>query len=102
MFSVSMSFVGSIFLHHGHQLMGTVVDMGSINASAVLYESRWPYLFFFLFNLIESPGLLEAILFANIRFHDTVSRGRVLNRFGNDFEGSYLFLLRLPSCLTYS
>ena len=27
------------------------------------------------------------MLFANIRFHDTVSRGRLLNRFGKDFEG---------------
>ena len=32
-------------------------------------------------------GLLEAVLFANIRFHDTISRGRLLNRFGKDFEG---------------
>ena len=31
--------------------------------------------------------LLETVLFANIRFHDTVSRGRLLNRFGKDFEG---------------
>lgn len=37
------------------------------------------------------PGLLEGILFANLRFHDTVSRGRLLNRFGKDFEGWYLF-----------
>jgi ABC-type multidrug transport system fused ATPase/permease subunit len=43
---------------------------GSIRASTVLYER-----------------MLEAILFANIRFHDTVSRGRLLNRFGKDFEG---------------
>lgn len=47
-----------------------VLYMGSINASAVLYKR-----------------LLEAVLFANIRFHDTISRGRVLNRFGKDFEG---------------
>ncbi len=32
-------------------------------------------------------GLLENVLFASIRFHDTVSRGRLLNRFGKDFEG---------------
>jgi len=32
-------------------------------------------------------GLLETVLFAHIRFHDTVSRGRLLNRFGKDFEG---------------
>jgi hypothetical protein len=48
-------------------------------------------------------GLLETVLFAQIRFHDTVSRGRkyvcyqqlhmlmwytgLLNRFGKDFEG---------------
>ncbi|KAG5641131.1 hypothetical protein DXG03_005945 [Asterophora parasitica] len=43
---------------------------GSINASTVLYKR-----------------LLETVLFANIRFHDTVSRGRLLNRFGKDFEG---------------
>ena len=34
-----------------------------------------------------SEELLEGVLFANIRFHDTVSRGRLLNRFGKDFEG---------------
>jgi len=27
------------------------------------------------------------VLFANICFHDTVSRGQLLNRFGKDFEG---------------
>ena len=43
---------------------------GSIRASTALYKR-----------------LLESVLFANIRFHDTVSRGRLLNRFGNDFEG---------------
>ncbi|KAG2008510.1 ATP-binding cassette transporter [Coprinopsis cinerea AmutBmut pab1-1] len=43
---------------------------GSIRASTVLYKK-----------------LLETVLFANIRFHDTVSRGRLLNRFGKDFEG---------------
>lgn len=43
---------------------------GSIRASHVLYRR-----------------LLETVLFANIRFHDTISRGRLLNRFGKDFEG---------------
>jgi ABC-type multidrug transport system fused ATPase/permease subunit len=43
---------------------------GSIRASSVLYKR-----------------LLESVLFAKIRFHDTVSRGRLLNRFGKDFEG---------------
>ncbi|KAF9531155.1 multidrug resistance-associated ABC transporter [Crepidotus variabilis] len=47
-----------------------VLYRGSIHASHVLYER-----------------LLENVLFANIRFHDTVSRGRLLNRFGKDFEG---------------
>lgn len=55
-------------------LIGTVrwfvLYRGSIQASHVLYRR-----------------LLEAVLFANIRFHDTVSRGRLLNRFGKDFEG---------------
>jgi hypothetical protein len=47
---------------------------GSIRASRVLYER-----------------LLESVLFADIRFHDTVSRGRLLNRFGKDFEGWFRF-----------
>ncbi|KAG6885741.1 hypothetical protein C0993_010568 [Termitomyces sp. T159_Od127] len=47
-----------------------VLYNGSIRASTVLYKK-----------------LLETVLFANIRFHDTVSRGRLLNRFGKDFEG---------------
>ncbi|EIW76959.1 multidrug resistance-associated ABC transporter [Coniophora puteana RWD-64-598 SS2] len=47
-----------------------VLYSGSIQASTVLYKR-----------------LLESVLFANIRFHDTVSRGRLLNRFGKDFEG---------------
>ncbi|RXW15952.1 hypothetical protein EST38_g9897, partial [Candolleomyces aberdarensis] len=46
-----------------------VLYHGSIRASIVLYER-----------------LLETVLFADIRFHDTVSRGRLLNRFGKDFE----------------
>ncbi|KZT70050.1 P-loop containing nucleoside triphosphate hydrolase protein [Daedalea quercina L-15889] len=47
-----------------------VIYHGGIHASTVLYKR-----------------LLEGVLFANIRFHDTVSRGRLLNRFGKDFEG---------------
>ncbi|EGO03880.1 hypothetical protein SERLA73DRAFT_84054 [Serpula lacrymans var. lacrymans S7.3] len=47
-----------------------VLYNGSIRASNVLYKR-----------------LLETVLFANIRFHDTISRGRLLNRFGKDFEG---------------
>jgi hypothetical protein len=46
-----------------------VLYHGSIHASKVLYQR-----------------LLETVLFAHIRFHDTVSRGRLLNRFGKDFE----------------
>ncbi|KAH8996013.1 ATP-binding cassette transporter [Lactarius akahatsu] len=47
-----------------------ILYTGSIRASTMLYKK-----------------LLETVLFANIRFHDTVSRGRLLNRFGKDFEG---------------
>ncbi|KAH8822793.1 P-loop containing nucleoside triphosphate hydrolase protein [Flagelloscypha sp. PMI_526] len=47
-----------------------VLFTGSIHASKTLYKK-----------------LLEAILFAQVRFHDTTSRGRILNRFGKDFEG---------------
>ena len=45
---------------------------GSIHASTVLYKR-----------------LLNAVLFANIRFHDTTNRGRLLNRFGKDFESEW-------------
>ncbi|KAL5499202.1 hypothetical protein ACEPAH_1720 [Sanghuangporus vaninii] len=47
-----------------------VLYQGSIHASTILYKR-----------------LLEAVLFAQIRFHETVSRGRLMNRFGKDFEG---------------
>ncbi|KAG8959224.1 hypothetical protein FRC03_008275 [Tulasnella sp. 419] len=47
-----------------------VLYQGSIHASRILYQR-----------------LLESVLFANIRFHDTTNRGRLLNRFGKDFEG---------------
>ncbi|KAG6901340.1 hypothetical protein C0995_013396 [Termitomyces sp. Mi166 len=51
-----------------------VLYNGSIRASTVLYKR-----------------LLETVLFANIRFHDTVSRGRLLNRFGKDFEAAKVY-----------
>ena len=47
-----------------------VLYSGAIHASTDLYKR-----------------LLESVLFTNIRFHDTVNRGRLLNRFGKDFEG---------------
>ncbi|KAJ7664040.1 P-loop containing nucleoside triphosphate hydrolase protein [Mycena polygramma] len=47
-----------------------VLYHGAIHASTILYQK-----------------LLQAVLFAHIRFHDTVSRGRLLNRFGKDFVG---------------
>ncbi|EIW78660.1 hypothetical protein CONPUDRAFT_167619 [Coniophora puteana RWD-64-598 SS2] len=46
-----------------------VLYAGSIEASDVLYKR-----------------LLDSVLFAPIRFHNTISRGRLLNRFGKDFE----------------
>jgi hypothetical protein len=36
---------------------------------------------------VAFPEMLEATLFASVRFHDTTSRGRLLNRFGKDMEG---------------
>ncbi|KAF7369227.1 Multidrug resistance-associated ABC transporter [Mycena venus] len=42
---------------------------GSIRASRVLYRK-----------------LLETVLFTTIRFHDTVARGNLLNRFGKDLQ----------------
>ncbi|KDR71589.1 hypothetical protein GALMADRAFT_792794 [Galerina marginata CBS 339.88] len=46
-----------------------VLYTGSLQASNSLYSN-----------------LLEVVLFAKMRFHDTISRGRLLNRFGRDFE----------------
>ncbi|EJC97742.1 multidrug resistance-associated ABC transporter [Fomitiporia mediterranea MF3/22] len=46
-----------------------VLYRGSIFASRALYKK-----------------LLETVLFASLRFHDTVSRGRLLNRFEKDME----------------
>lgn len=54
------------------------------------------FLMFLMFLLIfpRGPsGLLESVLFAEIRFHDTISRGRLLNRFGKDFEGEQVRLV---------
>ncbi|KAG8803549.1 hypothetical protein FRC16_004675 [Serendipita sp. 398] len=47
-----------------------VLYRGSIHASDLLHKK-----------------LLKSVLFAPIRFHDTTNRGRLLNRFGKDFEG---------------
>lgn len=47
-----------------------VLYRGSIHASDTLHKR-----------------LLQSVLFAPIRFHDTTNRGRLLNRFGKDFEG---------------
>ena len=60
---------------------------GSIHASAVLYKSTFHLYISRLFDDHLYTELLETVLFANIRFHDTVSRGRLLNRFGKDIEG---------------
>lgn len=66
----------------------TFIDRGGIHASRVLYHSKSICYREVLMAHISSSGLLEGVLFANIRFHDTVSRGRLLNRFGKDFEGT--------------
>jgi ABC transporter transmembrane region len=62
----------------------SVLYNGSIRASTVLYKQ-----------------LLETILFTDIRFHDTVSRGRLLNRFGKDFEGQLSLFLTDPAYSQY-
>ena len=64
------------------------LDTGSIHASTVLYKSELHlYTSHVLYDERSFVGLLETVLFANLRFHDTISRGRLLNRFGKDFEG---------------
>jgi len=78
------SYCGSILdMHYADHTLVT----GSLHASIVLYKST---LHLYISRLLDDrlcTELLETVLFANIRFHDTVSRGRLLNRFGEDFEG---------------
>ncbi|ODO00841.1 ATP-binding cassette transporter [Cryptococcus wingfieldii CBS 7118] len=47
-----------------------IIYYGSLQASRKLHNS-----------------MLESVLFSTLRFHDTTSRGRLLNRFGKDIEG---------------
>lgn len=47
-----------------------IIYMGSLRASRRLHNS-----------------MLKSVLFSTLRFHDTTSRGRLLNRFGKDIEG---------------
>jgi ABC transporter transmembrane region len=61
-------------------------DRGAVHASDVLHKGQSPSVLE-AFRAEIVPGLLKAILFAPIRFHDTTNRGRLLNRFGKDFEG---------------
>lgn len=77
----------NFYFSGNHQLIWWgLEDHGSITASKVLYKSA-EHLSIVCIGSNDLPGLLEAVLFAHIRFHDTVSRGRLLNRFGKDFEG---------------
>ncbi|OXG63652.1 ATP-binding cassette transporter [Cryptococcus neoformans CHC193] len=47
-----------------------IIYFGSLQASRRLHNS-----------------MLKSVLFSTLRFHDTTSRGRLLNRFGKDIEG---------------
>ncbi|KIR29354.1 ATP-binding cassette transporter [Cryptococcus deuterogattii LA55] len=47
-----------------------IIYIGSLRASRRLHNS-----------------MLKSVLFSTLRFHDTTSRGRLLNRFGKDIEG---------------
>ncbi|KAK4686614.1 hypothetical protein P7C73_g3512, partial [Tremellales sp. Uapishka_1] len=47
-----------------------IMYYGSLQASSKLHDA-----------------MLESVLFATLRFHDTTNRGRLLNRFGKDIEG---------------
>ncbi|KZV72757.1 ATP-binding cassette transporter [Peniophora sp. CONT] len=71
-----------------------IVYNGSIRASHTLYAR-----------------LLNIVLFATTRFHDTVSRGRLLNRFGKDFEGidsslannfTFVVVSAISACTTFA
>ncbi|GMK55034.1 hypothetical protein CspeluHIS016_0200900 [Cutaneotrichosporon spelunceum] len=55
------------------------------------FLTSFPYAVMYAGNLRASrilhAGMLKAVLFAPLRFHDTTNRGRLLNRFGKDIEG---------------
>ncbi|KAL7425146.1 hypothetical protein Q5752_000834 [Cryptotrichosporon argae] len=63
----TMIAVSGVFLQN---LQYAAIYWGSIHASKLLHAR-----------------MLESVLFATLRFHDTTSRGRLLNRFGKDIEG---------------
>jgi hypothetical protein len=64
-----------------------VMYYGSIQASKKLHSSRFPWGPITAGSLTFTSEMLESVLFAKLRFHDTTSRGRLLNRFGKDVEG---------------
>ncbi|KAJ6618213.1 hypothetical protein B0H10DRAFT_1269249 [Mycena sp. CBHHK59/15] len=48
-------------------------------------HDSFPYPLFWLHSCLSSP-LIGNVLFSSIRFHDTIARGRLHNKFGKDFQ----------------
>ncbi|WWD04597.1 hypothetical protein V865_002668 [Kwoniella europaea PYCC6329] len=74
----------------GHTAQYFVVGYAAITIIGV-FASNFQYAIIYLGSLQASKKLhnamLESVLFSTLRFHDTTSRGRLLNRFGKDIEG---------------
>jgi hypothetical protein len=60
---------------------------GSLQASKKLHNGELCTKRDIIGNQSSHAAMLETVLLATLRFHDTTSRGRLLNRFGKDIEG---------------
>ncbi|CAK9783969.1 P-loop containing nucleoside triphosphate hydrolase protein [Cutaneotrichosporon oleaginosum] len=76
--------------HPKHSSTYYVTGYAAITVAGCLLTNL-PYAVVYGGNLRASrilhAGMLKAVLFAPLRFHDTTNRGRLLNRFGKDIEG---------------
>ncbi|WRT69694.1 uncharacterized protein IL334_006684 [Kwoniella shivajii] len=74
----------------GHSTQFYVVGYAAITIIGV-FAANIQYAIIYLGSLQASGkihnAMLESVLFSTLRFHDTTSRGRLLNRFGKDIEG---------------
>nr|XP_019043546.1 ATP-binding cassette transporter [Kwoniella bestiolae CBS 10118]OCF22476.1 ATP-binding cassette transporter [Kwoniella bestiolae CBS 10118] len=74
----------------GHTAQYFVVGYAAITIAGV-FVTNFQYAVIYMGSLRASRkihnAMLESVLFSTLRFHDTTSRGRLLNRFGKDIEG---------------
>ncbi|CED85202.1 multidrug resistance-associated abc transporter [Phaffia rhodozyma] len=80
----------SDYKHPHHSALFYVGIYAAISLSGIVASCLRSYIIFYG-SLSASDKIhrkmLERVLFSTIRFHDTVSKGMLLNRFGKDLEG---------------